>query len=497
MALRGEIFPRQVALNPSFIPPDNRGMYNYDLICLGCGPAGEKAATQAAFFKHKVAVVERATSPGGAMVNTGTIPSKALRETALLCSSFNRRPLPGMNFKIDHHVSIAKFMARRLYIEQQEHDRIENSMDRHGIRVHQGFGSVVDPHTVEVKRNDGSIERITSKYILIATGSSPLRPLHIPFDDKIVVDADSVLTIDRVPGSMIIAGGGVIGCEYASIFAEMDVKVTLVQKNPPILAFIDPECRERLIQSMAARDVDIVYDRGVESVQIENGRGVCVKLDDGQTLRADLLLWAAGRKSNIEGLGLDDVGIKSNDRGLVLVNQNYQTDVPSIYAVGDVIGFPALAATSMEQGRIAACHMFNLDFKKQMTPIMPIGIYTVPAVSMVGLSIADVKKENLDVVIGRAPYRNNVRGRMLGDENGLLKCIFDRKSGKLLGAACIGEDATELIHYGMSAIAAGRGIEEFIGACFNYPSLTELYKYAAYSALQAINSTGETKAKAA
>lgn len=472
-------------------------MYDYDLICIGCGPAGEKAATQAAFFKHRVAIVERATSPGGAMVNTGTIPSKALRETALLCSSFNRRPLPGMEFKVDHQVSIARFMARRLLIEQQEHDRIEHSMDRHDIDVHHGFGRIMDAHTVEVKGHDGAIRRITGQYILIATGSSPLRPAHIPFDDKLIVDSDSVLTIDRVPSSMIIAGGGVIGCEYASIFAEIDVNVTLVQKNPPILPFIDADCRDRLVKSMTERGVDILYGQGVESVTIEPGKGVQVALEDGSKQVAELLLWAAGRCSNTIGIGLEQIGVTSDKRGQVLVDENYRTQVPSIYAVGDVIGFPALAATSMEQGRVAACHMFKLDFKKKITNVMPIGIYTVPAISMVGVSHDEATKKNLDVVIGRASYAQNVRGRMLGDENGLLKCIFDRKTGVLLGAACVGEDATELIHYGMAAIAAGEGIDDFIGACFNYPSLTELYKYAAYSALQAMNVADEPKSKAA
>jgi len=464
-------------------------MHDYDLICIGCGPAGEKAATQAAYFGRRVAIVERGAHPGGAMVNTGTVPSKALRETALLCSSFNRRPLPGMQFQIDHRVSIAKFMARRLYIEQQEHDRIERSMDRHGISVYRGDGRLTEPHAVEVQQPDGRTTTLTAHNILIATGSSPLRPDSIPFDDTVIVDADSVLHIDHIPESMIIVGGGVIGSEYASIFAEIDVKVSLVQRQPPILPFVDAECRERLEHTMREQGVMFEYGQGVASAGIERDGTVAVKLDNGGTLRAEMLLWAAGRTSNTATLGLENVGIETDTRGQIVVNDTYQTAVPSIYAAGDVIGFPALAATSMEQGRIAACHMFGIDFKQKLADIMPIGLYTVPAISMVGLQAADAREKGLDVVIGRAPYSGNVRGRMLGDENGLLKCVFERETGRLLGAAMVGEDATELIHIAMDAIANGTGIDEFVNACYNYPSLSELYKYAAYSALQA----GSTK----
>lgn len=463
-------------------------MQPYDLICLGCGPAGEKAATQAAYFGLRVAVVERNARPGGAMVNTGTVPSKALRETALLCSAFHRRPLPGTEFAIDHNVSVPKFMARRHLIEQQEHDRIEFSMDRHGIDVYRGRGRIVDPQTVSVTAEDGAATLLRARYILIATGSSPVRPDHVPFDHPSVVDADGVLKLDHLPSSMIIVGGGVIGTEYASIFAEIDVRITLVHTGESVLPFLDKECREHLLRSMRDRGVEFVMPAEVDRISPRNTETIEVHLKDGRQFESEALLWAAGRSSNTADLGLDEVGVTMGRRGLILVDESYRTNIPSIYAVGDVIGFPALASTSMEQGRIAVCSMFDLNFKQKLAAVTPMCIYAIPAISSVGMTAAEAVQQQREIVIGRAEYRMNVRGRMLGDEDGLLKCVFDRRTRALLGATIIGEDATELIHLAQCAIANGTGIDYFIDACFNYPSLSELYKYAAYSALQAMAS---------
>jgi NAD(P) transhydrogenase len=463
---------------------DNLAMREYDLICIGCGPAGEKAATQAAYFKKRVAMVERNALPGGAMVNTGTIPSKALRETALLCSAFNRRPLPGTAFRIDRNVSVSKFMARRHLLEQQEHDRIESSMDRHGIDVHHGAGRLVDAHTVAVQHDDGATTTIRGKFILISTGSSPLRPPHIPFNLPNVVDADGVLKLDRIPSSMIIVGGGVIGCEYASIFAEMNVKVTLVHPQEHVLPFLDAECRQHLIDAMSEQGVDLYLNKSVVEARHNSDGTIWVKFESGGSMSADVLLWAAGRSSNTHTIGLEEAGVHLGNRGLIAVNEHYQTNIPSIYAAGDVIGFPALTSTSMEQGRIAACHMFGIDFKTSLTSLMPIGLYTIPAISYVGMNADEATKKGHEVVIGRALYRYNVRGRMLGDEQGILKCVFDRNTRAMLGAFIVGEDATELIHIAQCIIAHGGGIDYLIGTCFNYPSLGELYKYTAYSALQ-------------
>jgi NAD(P) transhydrogenase len=459
-------------------------MAQYDLICLGCGPAGEKAATQAAYFKRRVAIVEHCSMPGGAMVNTGTVPSKALRETALLCSSFRRRPLPGLDFSIKQGLSIPCFMAQRLLVEQQEHDRIEASMDRHEIDVIHGHGRIVDNHTVRVQHDDGTSSDLTAEFILIATGSSPARPKHIPFDDRTIVDADSVLELQKMPRSMTIVGAGVIGCEYACMFAEVGVQVTLINPRPSILPFLDDECRDQLVKAMTEAGIDMRLGDSVEAVAPAASAGAQVRFKDGTELTCDVLLWAAGRDGNTRDIGLESVGITTNDRGLIDVDPTYRTSSPSIYAAGDVIGFPALAATSMEQGRIAACHMFGLEFKTKLTDCLPIGLYTIPAVSCVG--VTEEQAKGMEIVIGRARYHDNVRGRMLGDDTGLLKCIFDRKTRALLGATIIGEQATELIHIAQAAMAADLGIDYFIQACFNYPSLAELFKYAAYSALQSL-----------
>lgn len=460
-------------------------MEQYDLICIGCGPAGEKAATQASYFGHRVAIIEREPQPGGAMVNTGTIPSKVLRETALLCSAFRRRPIPGMDYNIDTKSSMTKFMARRHLAQMQEHDRIEQSIDRHNIAVYRGFGRIIDPNTVQIEDPQGELKTIYGKNILIATGSSPVQPDHIPFDHPRVVDADGVLELEHMPGSMIVVGGGVIGCEYACTFGEIGVNVTLIEPRPEILPFLDIECRDLLIKAMRQEEIDFRLGNAVNTVTATDD---CVKVQcaDGDELEADVLLWAAGRSSNTQNIGLEEIGVELGNRGLVMVNEYYQTNVPSIYAGGDVIGFPALASTSMEQGRIAACHMFNLDFKRSLSKTMPIGLFTIPAVSMVGLTEAQALEKGYNVVVGRANYRTNARGRMLGDYQGLVKCVFDRNTHSLLGATIIGEHAIEMIHLAQCVMIQNVGIEYFIDVCFNYPSLCELYKYAAYDALQTI-----------
>ncbi|QOJ18148.1 MAG: Si-specific NAD(P)(+) transhydrogenase [Phycisphaeraceae bacterium] len=462
-------------------------MDRYDLICLGCGPAGEKAATQAAYFGRRVAVIERAHAPGGAMVNTGTIPSKALRETAVMCSAFRRRPIPGLRVEFGGHLSIAGFMAQRHLIQQEEHDRIESSFDRHGITVVNGHGRIVDPHTIEVTRDDGPTARLSADFILVATGSSPVRPEHIPFHLPGVVDADGILELEHMPRSLAIVGGGVIGCEYASIFAEIGVAVTLFEPRESILPFIDGDCRDVLLRSMRGAEIDVRLNTAVQSVSESKVGGVLVTDSTRRAESFDVLLWAAGRSGNTRDIGLENVGLIPDKRGLLAVDGTFRTSVPSIYAAGDVIGPPSLTSVSMEQGRVAACHMFGLHFKREVARTFPIGLYTIPPVAMVGLGEQEAAKQGHEVIVGKAPYRLNARGRMYRDNEGLLKLVFDRSSRRLLGAAMVGEQATELIHLAQSIIHAGEGIDYLINACFNYPSISELYKYAAYAALQAIH----------
>lgn len=470
-------------------------MKRYDLVCIGCGPAGEKAAIQAAAAGRRVAIVERSGRPGGAMVNTGTIPSKALRETALLCSAFRRRPLPGMDLALDRSLSVPRFMAQRHLIEQQEHDHIEAELDRFGIEIVQGSARIVGPNEVAVTGHDGTMLALAAEYILVATGSSPVRPAHVPFDRPCVVDADGILELEHLPESLVIVGGGVIGCEYASIFAEMGVRTTLVHGGPAVLPFLDDECRAHLEEMMRENGVDVRAGVSVQAV-LARADGVHVVDDRGREIQGEILLWAAGRSSNVEGLGLEEVGVALGNRGLVLVDDDYRTNVPSIFAAGDVIGFPALASTSKQQGRVAASAMFDLDFRGDRRSI-PIGLYTIPGVSSVGLTEAQALAEGLDAVPGRTLFRDNVRGRMLGDERGILKCVFERSTRRLLGATIVGEQATELIHLAQAILEREDAIGYFVDACFNYPSLAELYRSAAFDALRAMNETDAERRRAA
>jgi len=459
----------------------------YDLVCIGSGPAGEKAATQAAYYGRRVAVVERAPRPGGAMVNTGTVPSKALRETALLLSAMRRCPIPGFEPRIDHSISVPRFMARRFLVEQQEHDRIEASFDRHGIEVFRGSGRFKDASAIEVVAQDGSVQTLQTRYSLIATGSSPVRPANIPFDHPRVVDADGILELQHIPRSLIIVGGGVIGCEYASVFNEIDVEVTIVHPRPDLLPFLDKDCRELLAARLRAEGIRLELSASVARVEALSAERLAVTTEDGRRLEADAVLWAAGRRANTDALNLGTVGVEVDTRGPIKVDENYRTTAATIYAAGDVIGFPALAATSMEQGRIAACHMFGIDFKKKIAATIPMGIYTIPGISSVGMTEEEAAKAGVDCVVGTASFRDNARARMLGDEHGMLKCVFDRATRRLIGATVLGEQATEIVHIAQFVIAADGTLDQFINACFNYPSLSEMYKYAAYSALHKLN----------
>lgn len=457
--------------------------YDFDLVCLGCGPAGEKAATQAAWFGRRVAVIERAAHPGGSMVNTGTVPSKALRETALVCSSLHRCPVPGVAFTGASGVSLTRLMAQRHRVEQQEHDRIEIAFDRLGVTIIAGAGRLLDARTIAVRTACGAERRVTARFILIATGSRPTRPAHVPFDERRVVDADGILHLHELPATLCVVGGGVIGCEYASIFAELGSAVTLVNGGRRILPFLDPEVGDHLAAAMEDRGVRILNGVRPRAISVDRP-SVHVEPEAGPAITADVLLWAAGRSPNTESIGLEQAGVTLDAGGRILVDEGGRTSRPTIFAAGDVIGAPALASTSMEQGRIAACHMFGIPFKRRLAEIVPTGIYTIPGVSTVGLTGADARQRGMDVVTGRSDAARNVRARMLGDRHSLAQCIFDRATGRLLGATLVGDHATELIHAPLFLIIGGGGIADLIEACFNCPSLSEMLKYAAYDALQ-------------
>jgi NAD(P) transhydrogenase len=456
----------------------------YDLVVIGSGPAGEKGAAQAAYFGKRVAVVEKSPQVGGACANTGTLPSKTLRESALIISGLRTREIYGMQCSLrGEALSVADFMVHKELVVKRERERILKNLARHEVELVQGNARLVGPHTVRVDGPNGSRD-LETEFILIATGSSPHRPPEIPFADPQVDDSDEVLSLDRIPPSFIVVGGGVIGCEYASIFAALGMtKVTIVEGRDRLLGFLDREIGDRLTAAFQRIGIDVYVNDQVVKYEKPGDRGVRVTLKSGTVLEADRLLVAAGRQGNVKGLGLEELGVKTDPRGRILVDAHFVTSVPSVYAAGDVVGWPSLASTSMEQGRVAMCHAFGLGYKTEVAPQFPYGLYTIPEVSTVGDSEEDARKKGLDVEVGRASYVDNARGQIINDPDGLVKLVFERSTKKLLGVHILGERATELIHVGQAVLSFGGTIDWFIQNVFNYPTLTESYKYAAYDGL--------------
>ena len=455
----------------------------YDLIVIGSGPAGEKGAAQAAYFGKKVALIEREPVLGGACVNTGTIPSKTLRESALHLSGFRQRGFrEAVEMMMKPDVTVADFMHRKQVVVEREWRQIDDNLRRHNIDLYEGTARFESPHHVAVTTALGR-EVLEGNIILIATGSSPHRPDHVPFEDEKVCDSDEILTIHEIPKTMAVVGAGIIGCEYASIFAALGVEVHLIDGRTTLLPQIDREIVRILIGELESR-LGISFHLGSDVAEIKKtGEQVSLKLNDGKTLVVDNVLYAAGRTSNTGELNLDAAGVKTGNRGLLIVDEHYRTNVPNIYAAGDVIGFPALASTSMEQARVAMVHAFDLKYKTSVASTLPYAIYTIPEVATVGLTEEDCKKKGIDCAAGRAAYRNNARGQIIGDMRGLIKLIFERNSLKLLGVHIVGENASELLHVGMMVMQYGGTINAFIDCVFNFPSLGEAYKYAAYDGL--------------
>lgn len=456
-------------------------MDHYDLIVIGSGPAGEKGAAQAAYFGKRVALVERAEYVGGAGINTGTIPSKTLRETALYFSGLRQRGLYGIDYSLKENLSVANFMYREHTVVEMEHRIIERNLRRHNIKLVRGEAALADTNTVLVTSTEGRRE-ISADFILIATGSSPYHPEDIPFDGNLVFDSDTILRMDRIPKTMAVVGAGVIGTEYASIFAALGVQVTLIEPRERVLPFVDSEMIERLREKLKALGVTFALGNRMTSLERHEGH-VKLTLDKRTLLEFDIALIAAGRQGNVQPLGLDKIGVELGEQGLVIVNEKYQTSVPNIYAAGDVIGFPALASTSMEQARVAMVHAFGLESKNRMSPVVPLAIYAIPEISMVGLTEDECRVKQIPYLIGRAFYDNNPRGQIIGDMNGMVKLVFSPQDKKLLGAHIIGEQASELIHIASHVMMAGGSIDVFIEAVYNYPTLADAYKYAAYDGL--------------
>ncbi len=455
----------------------------FDLICIGSGPAGERAAVKAASLGHAVALVERDGQPGGAMVNTGTVASKVLRETALICSSFKRRPIPGIEPEIDRSISFNRFLARTTLVQIEEHDRIESDLDHAGVRVIRGEARLDGPGRVLVRDGNGDTIALESERILLAVGSRPNHPDHVDFSHPAIVDSTSILELERMPRSLVVIGGGVIGSEYASIFAEMGVETTVIEPRSTLMRFLDEECRNVLIEEMTRSGIDFRFGTETHAVHTKDS-GAEVELGDGTRLAAVVVLWTLGREGNTDRLGLESVSMTPTERGLITVDSSFRTSCPGIWAAGDVIGFPGLASTSMQQAGIAVDDMFDQPNRTTISTLLPMGIYTIPPVASIGPTEAELLEQGRDLVIGRAEYRRNARGRMLGDDKGIVKLVFDRKTSLLLHATIVGEDATELVHLPMMAMASAWTINDFRETCFTYPSLGALFKSAANRAEQ-------------
>ena len=456
----------------------------YDLIVIGSGPAGEKAAAQAAYFGKRVALVERAPYLGGAGINTGTVPSKTLRETALYYSGIRQRGLYGVDYQLGKDLTIGHFMHREREVVDSLRGAVERNVARHGVELIRGTGRFEDAHTVVVDAPGGAL-RLTAPILLIATGSVPNRGVDLPTDDPRFYDSDSILTMNRLPPRLAVVGAGVIGCEYACIFAVLGIAVHLIDGRPRLLGFLDAETSDRLRLQMELLGIRLALGDGVTAARPDPD-AVRLDLKNGTTLEVDAVLVAAGRLGNTAGLGLDRLGIAVDDRGHVKVNEHFQTSVPHIYAAGDVIGFPALAATSMEQGRVAMCHAFGFAYKTAVSRVLPLAVYSIPEVSMVGETEESCREKGRPYCVGKAEYRGNARGQIVGDLAGQVKLVFDPRDRRLLGVHIVGEDAAELIHVGVMVLQAEGTIDAFIDAVFNYPSLGEAYKYAAYDGLGAL-----------
>lgn len=457
-------------------------MKKFDLIVIGSGPAGEKGAAQAAYFGKKVGMVERSQWPGGIFVNSGTIPSKCLREAALYYSGLLQRGLYGIDYSLREGLTVHDFMHRKDTVVDLERDKVQKNLLAHHIEMIRGAASLEDAHTVQVQLAEGGTETLTADFILIATGSRPYRPADIPFDDHFIFDSDTILNMDRIPKSMIVVGGGVIGCEYASMFTALGVKVIFSAGSDRLLPFLDAEISARLKDRLEYLGLELILSDRPATVATQSN-SVRVTMKSGRVLETETALLSTGRTPLVADLGLDKAGIALNERHAIAVNEHYQTSLPNVYAAGDVIGFPALGSTSMEQGRVAVCHAFGLDYKQRLPQTLALGIYTIPEISCVGETEETCKAKGIAYEVGRARYTNNARGQMIGETHGLLKLIFRRDNLRLLGVHLIGENATDLVHIGMMVIELGGGINTLVDSVFNAPTLSEMYKAAAYDGL--------------
>ncbi|WP_395815335.1 Si-specific NAD(P)(+) transhydrogenase [Devosia sp.] len=457
-------------------------MEKFDLIVIGSGPAGRRAAIQAAKLGKSVLVVENRLRVGGVSVHTGTIPSKTLRETVLNLSGWRERGFYGLAYRVKRDIEGKDLGARLRMTLDHEIDVLEHQFARNGVRTVAGKARFVNPHQLAVKHSEESESNFEAENVVIAVGTSPYRPKHIPFNETSVFDSDNIAADPRVPKSLTVVGAGVIGLEYATIYSAMDVPVTLVEPREQFLEFIDREIIEEFVHELRKRGMQLRLGVTVDAVDLDAQGWAVSTLSDGRKIRTEMLLYAAGRVGATAGLGLETCGIEADDRGRLKVDQKtFQTNVPNIYAAGDVIGFPSLASTAMEQGRIAACHAFGAPMPPA-PEYFPYGIYAVPEISTVGLTEQQVKAKSIPYECGIARFRETSRGHIMGLQSGMMKLIFSLKTRRLLGAHIIGEGATELVHIGQAVLNLKGTVDYFVENAFNYPTLAEAYKIAALDA---------------
>ncbi len=460
----------------------------FDLVVIGSGPGGQRAAVQAAKSGKKVALIEKYEKMGGGCVHWGTLPSKSLRESVYRWSLGSKGILGRMdqgNFVCDldevELPDMVRLLRRKDRVVLNESSIVEDSFIRNQIHTYIGEGSFTGDHTLQVKHFDGTVSKLKTKFAVIAVGARPVTPSHFKADGTYVLDSNTVLALKKTPKSMIVLGAGIIGCEYASIFQAAGTHVTLVDKRQEILSTVDREIVFHLVDRLMTLGMDIVLEAETKTLTTSPD-GVSILLTNGRKLEAEVCLVAMGRQGNTENLGLGSVGLEADARGQLKVEKNYQTKAQWIYAVGDVIGFPALASTSMEQGRIAVCDAFKINEELSGFDLYPYGIYCIPEISTIGLSEEQLIENGTPFVVGRARYQELARGQIVGDEWGMLKMLVHKETHKILGVHIIGDNAADLIHIGQAVMQLNGNLEYFIRSVFNYPTLAEAYKTAAFNA---------------
>ena len=463
-------------------------MLQYDFIVIGSGPAGRRAAIQAAKLGKRVLVIEKGTRVGGVSVHTGTIPSKTLRETALNLTGWRERGFYGRAYRVKQEISADDLRRRLLITLDHEVEVLEHQFSRNRVAQLRGTARFLDAHTLEVEKADGDVVQVRGEAILLAIGTKPYRPPNIPFDHDKIIDSDELLEIKEIPRSIIVVGAGVIGIEYATIYSALDTTVTVVEPRATMLDFIDRELVDDFIYQLRDRNMKLLFGQSAEKIEREPSGRCKVTLSNGRTVTADMVLYAAGRMGATAALNLEAAGLSADSRGRIKVNpETFQTDVPNIYAAGDIVGFPSLASTAMEQGRIAARHAVGAP-ASEPPQYFPYGIYSVPEISTCGLTEEEVKERHIAYECGIARFRETSRGHIMGLDSGMLKMIFSLKTRRLLGVHIIGEGATELIHIGQAVLNLKGTVDYFVENTFNYPTLAEAYKIAG---LDAWNRMGE------